>query len=102
MDGYITFLVTVCLSIIGSWYLQKNVVNTLKGEMEQLKDDIKKQEMQITDQNALIEDLKSKYEESTKVSIWVLHICLHGNIIRSHNYSHRDRWQKWEVDPPKL
>ena len=89
MDGYVTFLVTVCLSIIGSWYLQKNVVNALKGEIERLKDDIKKQEKQIIDQNALIEDLKSKYEESTKVSIWVLRVCLHSYIIGSHNYSHR-------------
>ena len=91
MDGFITFLVTICLSMIGSWYLQKNVlkgqvmdhinehtkelselrtkVNTLVGEIEQLKDDIKEQKNQITNQNALIEDLKSKYEKSKEVSM---------------------------------
>ena len=91
MDGFITFLVTICLSMIGSWYLQKNVlkgqvmdhinehtkelselrtkVNILVGEIEQLKDDIKEQKNQITNQNALIEDLKSKYEKSKEVSM---------------------------------
>ena len=91
MEGYVTFLVTICLSMVGSWYLQKSTlmgqvmdhitehakelselrtkVSTLTREIEQLKDDIKGQKMQITDQNELIKDLKSKYEESTKVSI---------------------------------
>ena len=91
MDGFITLLVTICLSMIGSWYLQKNVlkgqvmdhidehtkelselktkVNTLVGEIEQLKDDIKEQKNQITNQNALIKDLKSKYEKSKEVSM---------------------------------
>ena len=77
--------------MIGSWYLQKNVlkgqvmdhinghtkelselrtkVNTLVGEIEQLKDDIKEQKNQITNQNALIEDLKSKYDKSKEVSM---------------------------------
>ena len=91
MDGFVTFLVTICLSMVGSWYLQKNLlkgqvmdhitkelselrtkVNTLEGEIEQLKDDIKEQKKQITDQNALIKDLKSKYEESIKVSICII------------------------------
>ena len=93
MDGYVQFLVTVCLCMVGSWYLQKSTlkgevmdhltkhdkelselrtkVETLTGEIERLKNDIKEQENQITDQNALIKDLKSKYEESTKVSIYI-------------------------------
>ena len=79
--------------MVGSWYLQKGTlkaqvmdhitehvkeiselrtkVDTLTREIEQLKDDIKGQKMQITDQNAFIKDLKSKYEESTKVSIYL-------------------------------
>ena len=94
MDGYTTFLVTVCLSIIGSWYLQKNVLkgqvmdhiiehskelselrtkmNILAREVERLKDDIEEQEKHITDQNTLINNLKlqiSKYDEYTEVSI---------------------------------
>lgn len=81
--------------MIGTWYLQKNVlkgqvmdhinehtkelsdlrtkVSKLVGEIEQLKDDIKEQKKQINDQNALIKDLKSKYEESTEVSM-LLHM----------------------------
>ena len=94
MDGFVTFLVTVCLSMVGSWYLQKSTLkgqmvdhitehakelselrtkmNTLAKEVEQLKDDIEEQEKHITDQNTLINDLKlqiSKYEDSTEVSI---------------------------------
>ena len=99
MDGYITFLVTICLSTIGGWYLQKSIlkgqvmdhidehakelselktkanVNTLwlVGEIERLKDDLKDQEKQIANQNTLIKDLQSKYEESIEVSI-ALHL----------------------------
>ena len=79
MDGYVQFLVTVCLCMVGSWYLQKSTlkgevmdqIKTLTGEVERLKSDIKEQKNQITDQNTLIKDLKSKYEESTKVSIYI-------------------------------
>ena len=82
--GYITFLVTVCLSIIGSWYLQKNVLKgqvmdritenakelfELRTTVNTLAEEIEQQKKQIIDQNALIKDLESKYEESTKVSI---------------------------------
>ena len=84
MDGFITFLVTICLSMIGSWYLQKNVLkgqvmdhinehakelSELRTKVNALVGEIEKQKKQITDQNTLIEDLKSKYEKSTKVCI---------------------------------
>ena len=84
MDGFITFLVTICLSMIGSWYLQKNVLkgqvmdhinehtkelSELRTKVNALVGEIEKQKKQITDQNTLIEDLKSTYEKSTKVSI---------------------------------
>ena len=90
MDGFITFLVTICLSTIGGWYLQKNVLkgqvmdhinehakelSELRTKVNALVGEIEKQKKQITDQNTLIEDLKSKYEKSTKVSIALRYAC---------------------------
>lgn len=97
VDGFTTFLMTVFLSMGGSWYLQNNLSGELKGqlmdhitehakelfelrtkvntqatEIKQLREDIKEQNKQMSDQNKLITELKLQitlYEKYMKVRI---------------------------------
>ena len=96
VDGLSKFLMTVLLSLIGSWYLQNNLSGALKGqlmdhitehtkelfelrtivnmqaeEIKQLTEDNKEQNKQIINQSKLIAELKIRVallEKYAKVS----------------------------------
>ena len=101
VDGFTTFLMTVFLSMGGSWYLQNNLsgdlkaqlvdhakelfelrtkVNTQAAEIKQLREDIKEQNKQITDQDKLITELKLQIILFEKFKVRIL-IALTSYII---------------------
>ena len=97
VDGFSAFLMTVLLSMGGSWYLQNNLSNELKGqlmnhiaehakelfelrtkanaqgaEINELRQKTEEQNKKIIDQSNIIIELKSHinlYEKYFKVSI---------------------------------
>ena len=91
VDGFTTFLMTVFLSMGGSWYLQNNLTGELKGqlmehitghakelfelrtkvntqaeEIKQLRENSKEQNNQITEQNKQINEQNKQIHDQNK------------------------------------
>ena len=81
VDGFTTFLMTVFLSMGGSWYLQNNLikdlvelstkVSTQAADIKQLREDSKEQNKRITDQDKRITD-QNKFITELKLQITLL------------------------------